>query len=125
MCWFFITIGTIIGWFIPKIRLDENSINKWFKSLPSESLNVKKVDELIVDNWVKPREKVLLKKYEIINKGDKKLISFIHNNTNYNIPLNHIKYDEGEKRIEFYVSDNYYTVNIYRGAWFDIHVYNV
>lgn len=120
-----VIIGTIIGWFASKIRLDEDSINKWFESLPSESINVKEVDELILDNWDKPREQVLLKRYEITNKGDEKLISFIHNDTNYNIPLNHIKYDEGEKRIEFYVSDNDYTVNLYKGAWFDIHVYNV
>lgn len=124
---FGITFGVIAMYYliITKISIDEDSINTWFLSLPGDDRNVKDVDKEIIERWNKPREKIWLKTYQIINKGDKKILSFIHNDTNYNLPLHHIKYDVGEKRIEFYVSDNDYTSNICKGTWFDIDVYNV
>lgn len=120
-------IGSIRTYFSGKIPLGEASLNKWYWSLPSSSLVVKNVDSLVKEKEEKEQDKksIHLKEYKIRTKNGKRLLLFVTDGKEMSIPLDEVEYDEGEKRIEFHVSDRDWTVNIQKGTWFNVKIYNV
>lgn len=120
-------IHSISTYFFSKISLKDDALNKWYWSLPSDSLVVKNVDSLVKEKGKKEHDKesIHLKEYKILTEDGNRLLLFVRDGTEMSFPLNEVEYDEGEKRIEFHVSDRDWTVSIQKDTWFNVKIYNV
>lgn len=116
---------SFFSYFRIRIPLGEASLNKWYWSLPNSSLVVKNVDSLVKEKEKKEKEVLPLNEYKIKDKSGKRHLLLVKDGKEMSFPLNEVEYDEGEKRIEFHVSDRDWTVNIQKGTWFNVKIYNV
>lgn len=120
-----IALLAIKAFFKNKISLDDEHLKEWHMSLSKDDSLVKKIDNLIFEKWEGERSNINLKEYVVMNKKGRCYLSFTYQDETITLPLNEVKYDEGEKRIEFYISDKDWSVNLKKGTKFAFQIFNV
>lgn len=107
------------------VNLDEESLNKWFMSLPNSFSLIKEVESIINESWKSERRTFNLNEYEIVDTGKERYLTFFCDKEKVSLLISKIKYDNGKKRVEFSISDKDWTINIKKGSWVGVQIYNV
>lgn len=109
------------------IKLDAESLNKWFMSLPPHSFSYlnREVESLVIKRYQGEKNIVQLNEYEIVKEGVIPYLTFVLNEETICIPIFKVKYDNGEKRVEFYVLDRDWSINMRKGNRIGFQLYNI
>lgn len=109
------------------IKLDAESLNKWFMSLPPHSFSYlnREVEALVKKRYKGEKNSVQLNEYEIVKEGVIPYLTFVLNEEAFCIPISKVKYDNGEKRVEFYVLDRDWSINMRKGNRIGFQLYNI